>query len=59
MLIGYVLVMVINGAAIEPVSDEIMTFENCQVRVTLESVYHPDNEYGCGEVIRGVQWESK
>lgn len=54
MLIGYVLVLVINGAAIEPVSDEIMSYDECQVRVTVEKLYHPDNEYGCGEVIRGA-----
>lgn len=52
MLIGYVLVMVLYGSAIEPVSDDILTFEQCQGRLKAEQVYNPENEYGCAEVTR-------
>ncbi|WKV24523.1 hypothetical protein [Escherichia phage vB_EcoS_PJ16] len=45
MLIGYVLVLVLHGVAIEPVTECIMTFEQCQA-------YNPGKIYGCAEVYR-------
>lgn len=53
MLIGYVLVLVLNGSAIEPVTDNVQTWEECQAALKVEQVYNPGNEYGCAEVVRG------
>lgn len=52
MLIGYVLVLVLHGSAIEPVTDHILTFEQCQGALQAEQVYNPGNTYGCAEVYR-------
>lgn len=52
MLIGYVLVLVLNGSAIEPVTDNIQTWGECQAALKVEQVYNPGKEYGCAEVVR-------
>lgn len=52
MLIGYVLVLVINSATIEPVTEQVVTLEECQAAMMVEKVYHPNNEYGCADVYR-------
>lgn len=52
MLIGYVLVLVLHGVAIEPVTERIMTFDQCQGALQTEQVYNPGNTYGCAEVHR-------
>nr|UWI24536.1 MAG: hypothetical protein [Bacteriophage sp.] len=52
MLIGYVLVLVLHGVAIEPVTERIMTFEQCQGALQAEQAYNPDKNYGCAEVYR-------
>lgn len=48
MLIGYVLVIILNGSMIEPV----LTWDECQASLKVEQVYHPDNKYGCTDVYR-------
>ena len=52
MLIGYVLVLVLNGSAIEPVTDNVQPWGECQAALKVEQFYNPGNEYGCAEVIR-------
>lgn len=52
MLIGYVLVLVLNGAAIEPVTDNIQTWGECQAALKVERLYNPKNNYDCAEVVR-------
>lgn len=52
MLIGYVLVLVLHGAVIEPVTEQIQTWGECQAALKVEKTYYPNNEYGCAEVIR-------
>lgn len=52
MLIGYVLVLVLHGVAIEPVTERIMTFEQCQGALQAEQAYNPGKIYGCAEVYR-------
>lgn len=52
MLIGYVLVLVLHGVAIEPVTERIMTFEQRQGALQAEQAYNPSKVYGCAEVYR-------
>lgn len=53
MLIGYVLVLVLNGSVIEPVNDHVQTWGECNAALKVEQVYNPGKEYGCAEVVRG------
>lgn len=41
MLIGYVLVIIFNGSMIEPVNDNVLTWDECQASLKVEQVYHP------------------
>lgn len=44
MLIGYVLVIILNGSMIEPVNDNVLTWDECQASLKVEQVeqvYHP------------------
>lgn len=52
MLIGYVLVIILNGSMIEPVNDNVLTWDECQASLKVEQVYHPDNKYSCADVYR-------
>lgn len=52
MLIGYVLVLVLNGSSIEPVTDNVLTWAECQAALKVELLYHPENKYGCADVYR-------
>lgn len=52
MLIGYVLVIILNSSTIEPVTDNIQTWGDCQAALKVEQLYHPKNKYGCADVYR-------
>lgn len=43
MLIGYVLVIILNGSMIEPVNDNVLTWAECQASLKVEQVYRDEN----------------
>lgn len=39
MLIGYVLVIILNGSMIEPVNDNVLTWDECQASLKVAQMF--------------------